>query len=121
MVYRPTVRYDDIFKAYVDDVQKATELDRNQIIRAALFTAAMTVEFRALLAEYRKAGCHIPLAPWKREHVSYWMEQVGKERLDSDDNKEPVEPIVLGERRIGKEKGVTKIVAKIGETEATIG
>ncbi len=36
-MYRPTVRYDDVFKEYIDSLFHATHLDRNQIIRAALF------------------------------------------------------------------------------------
>jgi hypothetical protein len=37
MDYRPTVRYSDDMKAYVDDLFYATHLDRNQLFRAALF------------------------------------------------------------------------------------
>ncbi len=53
-VYRPTVRYAPVFRNYVDAVFHATTLDRNQIIRAALFTAAHTKEFQMLLRQYQK-------------------------------------------------------------------
>jgi hypothetical protein len=53
-VYRPTVRYSPVFKDYVDSVFRATTLDRNQIIRAALYTAAHSMEFQELLKQYQK-------------------------------------------------------------------
>ncbi|WP_085522862.1 hypothetical protein [Tuberibacillus sp. Marseille-P3662] len=37
-MYRPTVKYHDVYKRYVDQVSQVTSLDRNQIIRLALFT-----------------------------------------------------------------------------------
>lgn len=40
MVYRPTVRYPDVYKNYIENIYKATNLDRYQIIRLALFIAA---------------------------------------------------------------------------------
>jgi len=45
-LYRPTVRYDDLFKTYVDQVFKSTTLDRNQIIRLALFSAPFNKLFQ---------------------------------------------------------------------------
>ena len=44
-MYRPTVRYDDIYRTYVDRLFKATKLDRNQILRCALFAAAYNHQF----------------------------------------------------------------------------
>jgi hypothetical protein len=37
MEYRPTVRYSEDLKQYVNDLFYATHLDRNQLLRAALF------------------------------------------------------------------------------------
>lgn len=71
-MYRPTVRYDDVFKEYVDAVFGATDLDRNQIIRAALFVAAHTPEFRSLLQSYREGDKNIPVPPWSKQDDHYW-------------------------------------------------
>jgi glycine cleavage system protein P-like pyridoxal-binding family len=61
-MYRPTVRYADIYKQYIDLIFHATTLDWNQIIRAELFTAAYSKEFWELLSKYRKCDVHPPLA-----------------------------------------------------------
>jgi hypothetical protein len=74
-LYRPTVRYDDVFKAYVDDVFGVTTLDRNQIIRAALFIAAHTPEFRSLLHSYRNGEQNIPVPSWSLKEDGYWKGQ----------------------------------------------
>jgi hypothetical protein len=50
-MYRPTVRYADCYQQYVDKVFQSTHLDRNQIIRAALFTAAYSEEFLKLMRQ----------------------------------------------------------------------
>ncbi len=54
LMYRPTVRYDEAFWDYVNALLHATNLDRNQILRAALFTAAYSREFHELLRPYRE-------------------------------------------------------------------
>lgn len=71
-MYRPTVRYDDIFRDYVDELFHATNLDRNQIIRAALFTAAHTQEFRQLLEPSLKGDVLIPSPTWRLDQPEYW-------------------------------------------------
>jgi hypothetical protein len=75
MVYRPTVRYADEFKEYVDGLFHATDLDRNQIIRAALFSAAFSPSFESILKQRKKEDVPIPLAPWLMDHHWLWLEQ----------------------------------------------
>jgi len=75
MVYRPTVRYADIFKDYVDDIFHATTLDRNQIIRAALFTSICSKEFQSLIKQYKKKDVPLPSQYWSIEQHELWMEQ----------------------------------------------
>lgn len=80
MVYRPTVRYHDVFRKYVDDVFKVTSLDRNQIIRAALFTAVFSPQFQQLLKPYfydQGEGLDVPLPQpkWSLREAKYWLEQ----------------------------------------------
>lgn len=77
-MYRPTVRYDDIFREYVDQLFKATHLDRNQILRGALFAAAHSEEFRRLLASHKKKDVSLPLPDWEPHQDRYWMEQSPK-------------------------------------------
>lgn len=78
VVYRPTVRYDELFRDYVDSLFHATHLDRNQIIRGALFAAAHSKEFHLLLNSYKKRDVPIPPAPWLLEEQSLWLNQSHK-------------------------------------------
>ena len=75
MVYRPTVRYADIFKTYVDELFKATTLDRNQIIRAALFSSAFSRVFQQLITKHKKKDVPLPSLLWSLEHHELWLEQ----------------------------------------------
>jgi hypothetical protein len=74
-MYRPTVRYDDIFREYVDSLFHATHLDRNQIIRAALFMAVHSKKFQNLMNEYKKIEVSFPPPLWDIDQHRYWMEQ----------------------------------------------
>ncbi|MDE3837964.1 hypothetical protein C0966_00895 [Bacillus methanolicus] len=74
-MYRPTVRYADVYKQYVDNLFHATSLDRNQIIRAALFTAAYSQEFLKIISVYKKKDVTLPSPPWQLEQTELWMEQ----------------------------------------------
>jgi hypothetical protein len=86
-MYRPTVRYDDVFREYVDSLFHATDLDRNQIIRAALFAAAHSKEFQNLLKPYKKKDVPVPSPLWKLEQHCFWLEQHPKlNRLIEDAN-----------------------------------
>ncbi|MFS0907253.1 hypothetical protein AB3N02_30185 [Priestia aryabhattai] len=61
--YRPTVRYHSIYRTYVDSLFQATELDRNQIMRCALFTAAHNPIFLALMNQYKMNDVSPPSSP----------------------------------------------------------
>lgn len=74
-MYRPTVRYADVFKNYVESIYQTTSLDRNQIIRAALFTAAHTNEFQQLLSHYQRRDVPLPSPDWSLDQHPLWMEQ----------------------------------------------
>jgi hypothetical protein len=74
-MYRPTVRYDDVFKDYINNLFHATHLDRNQLIRGALFAAAYSKEFQTLLRPYQKKDVPLPSPPWKATQQRFWMEQ----------------------------------------------
>jgi hypothetical protein len=74
-VYRPTVRYAPVFRDYVDAVFHATTLDRNQIIRAALFTAAHTKEFQELMKQHKKKDVSLPHPKWGLSDNQFWLEQ----------------------------------------------
>jgi hypothetical protein len=75
MVYRPTVRYANDFKDYVDQLFQATTLDRNQIIRAALFSAPFSPAFKSILSQSKKKDVPLPPAPWSMDYDQLWMEQ----------------------------------------------
>ncbi|MBU8690669.1 hypothetical protein [Priestia megaterium] len=73
--YRPTVRYHSIYRTYVDSLFHATELDRNQIMRCALFTAAHNPIFLALMNQYKMSDVPLPSSPWQPSSHPLWMEQ----------------------------------------------
>ncbi|WP_129707883.1 hypothetical protein [Priestia megaterium] len=73
--YRPTVRYHSIYRTYVDSLFQATELDRNQIMRCALFTAAHNPVFLALMNQYKMSDVPLPSSPWQPSSHPLWMEQ----------------------------------------------
>ena len=74
-MYRPTVRYDELFRTYVDSLFRVTYLDRNQLIRAALFAAAHSKEYRSILEKYKKADVSLPQADWGLDEEEYWKNQ----------------------------------------------
>ncbi|OVE34557.1 hypothetical protein CCZ20_25855 [Priestia aryabhattai] len=73
--YRPTVRYHSIYRTYVDSLFQATKLDRNQIMRCALFTAAHNPVFLALMNQYKMSDVPLPSSPWQPSSHPLWMEQ----------------------------------------------
>jgi hypothetical protein len=73
-LYRPTVRYSDAYKGYVDDLFQSTTLDRNQIIRAALFIAGHSKEFNDLLEDYKKGDVPTPSPTWSLSDRALWLQ-----------------------------------------------
>jgi hypothetical protein len=73
--YRPTVRYGNVFRDYIDHLFRATTLDRSQLLRAALFTAAHSKEFQELLKPYRRIrDVPLPSPTWKASDHGLWLE-----------------------------------------------
>ncbi|WLR43830.1 hypothetical protein LC087_06830 [Bacillus carboniphilus] len=72
MTYRPTVRYDERYKKYVDELFKATTLDRNQIIRLALFSAAHSNEFLNVIQQYKRVDVPLPSPSWSVTDADLW-------------------------------------------------
>jgi hypothetical protein len=64
-IYRPTVRYDDTFKTYVDQLFQSTTLDRNQIMRLSLFLLGHTKEGEEVLKRFLKSDTSLPSPPWQ--------------------------------------------------------
>ena len=76
MNYRPSVRMDITFRNYINDLFHATSLDRNQLIRAALFVAGHSEEFKSLIDKYRRhPDVPLPAPSWQPHEHGYWMEQ----------------------------------------------
>ncbi|MBU8773168.1 hypothetical protein [Cytobacillus oceanisediminis] len=132
-MYRPTVRYDDIFRDYVDKLFHTCHLDRNQIIRGALFAAAHSKEFQELLKPFCKKDVSLPFPSWQLEDGQYWMEQrpVKKERrrdVNDDSAGKTKNSIVDGtvrygsgdlqeNRRLGTQQGPTREIPGRIKTE----
>lgn len=71
-MYRPTVRYPDVFKEYVDVLFSRTKLDRNQIFRLALFAAAHSDEFQDILKKHCFRDVPLPSAGWTLDDECHW-------------------------------------------------
>lgn len=71
-MYRPTVRYPDDFKKYVDDLFRSTKLDRNQIFRLALFAAAHSPTFHDILKKHSFKDVLIPSPAWSLNDEHFW-------------------------------------------------
>jgi hypothetical protein len=84
-MYRPTVRYSEVYRDYVDQVFHATTLDRNQIIRLALFIAANSPDYNAILSEYKKADVPLPRPTWRPNQSALWMEQDPELKEEGED------------------------------------
>lgn len=75
VIYRPTVRYDASYRDYVNDLFHSTTLDRNQLIRAALFIAAHSEDYTRLLKPYMKKDVLFPRPKWSATDHAVWLEQ----------------------------------------------
>lgn len=76
MVWRPTVRYSEHYKDYVDQIYENTTLDRNQILRLALFVAAHDQNFKSILSKNLKTygqRRHLPHPSWTQENQGLWL------------------------------------------------
>jgi hypothetical protein len=74
-MYRPTVRYSEVYRQFVDDAFHATSLDRNQIIRLALFIAASSPDYNEILRQYQRKDVPLPRPKWRPNQSPLWMEQ----------------------------------------------
>lgn len=88
-MYRPTVRYDDIYQEYVTNLFHATHLDRSQIIRAALFIAGHTEKFSEILSPYVKRGMTLPQPLWDETEHELWLNQKYERKNESTVNEKP--------------------------------
>ncbi len=71
-MYRPTVRYPDAFKDYVDNLFRNTKLDRNQIFRLALFAAAHSEVFHDILRKHSFNDVPLPSPEWELADELCW-------------------------------------------------
>ncbi|MGG0476068.1 hypothetical protein ABEY96_28205 [Priestia aryabhattai] len=76
-MYRPTVRYNDVYKLYVDQLFKLTGLDRNKIIRCCMFTSAFNPEFLKIIEAHKHEDVPLPSPLWAPDAHYLWMEQDG--------------------------------------------
>ena len=79
-MYRPTVRYNDIFRDYIEEVSDKTSLDKNQILRLALFAAAHSEFFNNTIQNYKVDDRDLSPVSWSLEDQNYWLKQQLPER-----------------------------------------
>lgn len=73
-MYRPTIRCADVYKDYLDSLADVTGLDRNQLIRLALFSAPFSNLFVAQVKQHGK-DVTLPSPAWETFNHGLWMEQ----------------------------------------------
>ncbi|OLS34182.1 hypothetical protein BTR22_19020 [Alkalihalophilus pseudofirmus] len=122
-MYRPTVRYDDVYKQYVDQIFQATTLDRNQIIRAALFNAAHSNLFLELLKPYKRSDVPLPSPLWRASDHRIWLEQNPTEEKGGRDvnGKQEIRREEKEDRRQSQEQGRIRQVREKGGIKITFG
>lgn len=103
-MYRPTIRCSDIYKDYINDLFHATNLDRNQIIRASLFSAAHSELFQGIIKEHLKKDVTPPLPAWESKDNRLWMEQDPKIKGEERD----VNAIETGRVEIKVDNGIVE-------------
>jgi hypothetical protein len=76
-IYRPTIRMSDAYQQYVNAAFHATtaQLDRNQILRLAVFSAPFSAIYQDAISPYLKPGQQLPAVPWRPNEWGYWLNQ----------------------------------------------
>lgn len=75
-MYRPTVRMDESYRQFVENVFHASILDRNQIVRLALFSAPFSGLFRSKVEQNLSGGAReCPGALWTPKQSELWKGQ----------------------------------------------
>jgi hypothetical protein len=108
-LYRPTVRYEEFFKDYVEELFHCTGLDRRELFRAALFFFGEGLS-REFLLQHLKKGKQLPLPLMVRfqEHEFFMKDlEIGKIIEGGRDVPDPLEG---GTSVIVKSKGIKLIV-----------
>lgn len=104
-IWRPALRMDSAFKDYIDSLNEVTSLDRNQIMRAMIFVAAHSEDFKFVISEHKKDGVtELPLPSWQPWEDEYWLNQTFQKKTDVT-----AQMLDTSEILIKKEGGVTKI------------
>lgn len=82
-MYRPPLRMDDAFQVWVNQMFHATGLDRNQIMRLAIFTAPFGALFKSKIDIHTRKNGLTPPPPWSPKHNDLWLRQtIGESRED---------------------------------------
>ncbi|MGG0545251.1 hypothetical protein ABEY63_25595 [Priestia aryabhattai] len=95
-MYRPTVRYSEVYRQYVDELFHLTSLDRNQIIRCGLFSSVQNPIFIDIMNQYKRNDVPLPSPLWTVHDHHVWMEQdpeikaEGERRHDVSERKESI-------------------------------
>ena len=109
-MYRPTVRYSDVYRDHIKELFHATTLDRNQILRLALHVAAHSTQFNQILSKYKKGDVPLPSPKWKLDSHGLWFEnseeteEGGKDVNANLSREKKIERNIEAPRRVRGEK-----------------
>ncbi|MGJ9381549.1 hypothetical protein [Salipaludibacillus sp. CF4.18] len=85
-MYRPTVRMDNVYRDWVEGVQKSSGLDRAQIIRLAIYSAPFSEVFKEQINQRKQGDTTLPPPMWKGDSDgSLWRNSTWKrEKREGD-------------------------------------
>lgn len=85
-MYRPTVRMDNCYKEWIEEVVKETGLDRNQVIRLALFSAPFSNTFKEQINSRKDFDVNLPSPTWREDSDGGpWRRSEWKKEKRGDD------------------------------------
>jgi hypothetical protein len=112
MDYRPTVRYSEDMKEYVDQLFYSTHLDRNQLFRAAIFFFGIDHCSKKFLEYHKKKDFVLP-SPLCVQHPKHEFFMKFANFLELLEGGRDVNPMIEGgtsDKIIVKSKGIKLIV-----------
>jgi len=108
-LYRPTIRYNQTYRTFIDSIFYYSNLDRNQILRLALHIAAHSDAFQKVIESHRRTKDVPPPFPiWSVENHSIWLDNKGLEQEGEGEAHETIS---------GKESGAKQQPTRVNELD----
>jgi len=128
-LYRPTIRYNERYRTFIDDVFVYSRLDRNQILRLALHIASHSEEFQKVIEKHsRRKDVPLPQPTWNISDHCLWMDNriIEVERKEEEQVRagDVSDEIFSGETRTTtaeQSTGINESIVNANDYESTTG